>query len=60
MPLRVTEKLTFLSGELSGLRSRIGGNPNACQAHKLDMLSDIYDDYRKSAERAAAVKGENE
>lgn len=60
MPLRVPEKLTFLSGEITGLQARIGGNPNACQSHKLDMLSDIYEDYRKSAERAAAVKGEEE
>lgn len=56
MPLRVPEKIEFLSRELTGLKTRIGGNPNAAQAHKLDMLSDIYDDYRKSSERAAAVK----
>lgn len=58
MPLRVPEKIEFLSGELTGLKTRIGGNPNAAQAHKLDMLSDIYEDYRKSSERAAAVRGE--
>lgn len=51
MPARVPEKIDFLNGELTGLRSRMAGEPNATQRHKLEMWTDIRDDYRKSLER---------
>ncbi|WP_104662831.1 hypothetical protein [Ensifer adhaerens] len=52
MPLRVPEKVAFLDGEIAGLQARIGGEGNAVQLHKMEMLSDIRDDYRKSIEAA--------
>ena len=50
MPLRVPEKVAFLDDEIAGLQARIGGEGNAVQRHRMEMLSDIRDDYRKSME----------
>ncbi len=52
MPARVPEKIDFLNDELTGLRSRMAGEPNATQRHKLEMWTDIRDDYAKSMEAA--------
>lgn len=52
MPARVPEKIDFLNGELTGLRSRMAGEPNATQRQKLEMWTDIRDDYAKSMEAA--------
>lgn len=52
MPARVPEKIDFLNGEITGLQARIGGEGNAVQRHRMEMLSDIRDDYRKSMELA--------
>lgn len=52
MPARVPEKIDFLNDELTGLRSRMAGEPNATQRHKLEMWTDIRDDYQKSVEAA--------
>lgn len=53
MPSRVPEKITFLAGEIAGVQARIGNDGNAVQRHKLEMLSEICEDYRASAQRAA-------
>ena len=52
MPARVPEKIDFLNGEITGLQARIGSEGNAVQRHRMEMLSDIRDDYRKSVEAA--------
>lgn len=52
MPARVPEKIAFLNGEITGLQARIGGEGNAVQRHKMEMLTDIRDDYTASVERA--------
>lgn len=52
MPARVPEKIAFLNDELTGLRSRMAGEPNATQRQKLEMWADIRDDYAKSMEAA--------
>lgn len=52
MPARVPEKIDFLNGELTGLKSRMAGEPNAVQRQKLEMWTDIRDDYSKSMEAA--------
>ena len=52
MPARVPEKIAFLNDELTGLRSRMAGEPNATQRQKLEMWTDIRDDYAKSMEAA--------
>lgn len=52
MPARVPEKIAFLDGELSGLKSRIGGQGNSVQWEKLRNLQEIRDDYQQSLERA--------
>lgn len=52
MPARVPEKIDFLNAEITGLQARIGINGNAVQRHKMEMLTDIRDDYRKSMEAA--------
>lgn len=52
MPARVPEKIAFLDGELSGLKSRIAGKGNAVQWEKLRNLQEIREDYVASLERA--------
>lgn len=52
MPGRMTEKIAFLTGEIAGLKSRIGSSGNSVQAHKLDMLEDIKSDYEQSVSKA--------
>lgn len=58
MPARVPEKIAFLNDELTGLRSRMAGEPNATQRLKLEMWTDIRDDYAKSMEAARKRDGE--
>jgi hypothetical protein len=52
VPKNVPEKIDFLNDELTGLRSRMAGEPNATQRQKLEMWTDIRDDYAKSMEAA--------
>lgn len=52
MPARVPEKIEFLNAEITGLQARIGVNGNSVQRHKMEMLTDIRDDYTASIERA--------
>lgn len=60
MPARVPEKIAFLDGELSGLKSRIGGQGNAVQWEKLRNLQEIREDYAASLERAKQRAAEDE
>ncbi|MBD9519310.1 hypothetical protein IB262_05300 [Ensifer sp. ENS02] len=50
MPAMTPEKIAFLDAEISGLRGRIGDRGNSVQRAKLQMLRDIREDYRKSAD----------
>lgn len=52
MPAMMPEKVAFLEAEITGLRSRMNGEGNAVQNHKLGMLSGIRDDYTQSIDRA--------
>lgn len=58
MPLRLPEKIEFLTSEIAGLKSRMGTNPNAVQRHKLEMWRDIQSDYQQSLERDLQRKTE--
>jgi len=58
MPSRVPEKVGFLSGEIEGLRARIGERANAVQRDKLEMLKDIRSDYQKSLAASKAREAE--
>jgi hypothetical protein len=60
MPANVPGKIAFLEAELTGLRTRTGGSPNAVQHSKLQMLRDIRDDYAQSLERAKQREAEQE
>jgi len=57
MPKQMSEKINFLTDEITGLRARIGMTGNATQRSKLDLLEDIRSDYQKSIERAARQEG---
>lgn len=52
MPSRVPEKVDWLTAEIFALKARMGANPNEIQLNKLDLLSDILSDYKKSLERS--------
>ena len=60
MPANVVAKIAFLNGEIAGLRSRINGQGNAVQHSKMEMLTDIRDDYAKSLERAQQAERDAE
>ena len=60
MPSLMPEKIAFLEAEITGLRSRMNGNGNAVQNHKLGMLSGIKDDYQQSIDRAKQRAAEEE
>lgn len=54
MPANVPEKVKFIAGEITSLRSRMVKQDNAVQVAKLSMLEDIQSDYQKSMDMAAA------
>lgn len=52
MPSNVPGKVDWLSSEITALKARMNGKGNAAQELKLDILTSIMEDYRKSLERA--------
>lgn len=60
MPANVPEKVKFLAGEITSLRSRMVKQDNAVQVAKLSMLEDIQADYQKSLDAAARAKAERQ
>ena len=56
MAKNIPAKLKFLNDEIDGLRARIGTAGNAVQRDKLEMLTDIRDDYRSAADLALSKR----
>lgn len=48
----IPAKIKFLNGEIEGVRARMVAQDNGAQRFKLEMLTDIRDDYQAAAERA--------
>jgi hypothetical protein len=58
MAKNIPAKIQFLNGEIEGLKARMVNQDNGAQHSKLEMLSDIRDDYRSAAEKAIASRGQ--
>lgn len=52
MAKNIPAKIKFLNGEIEGLRARMVAVDNGAQHHKLEMLTDIRDDYQAAARKA--------
>jgi hypothetical protein len=57
MAKNIRAKITFLNGEIEGLRARMVSIDNGAQRAKFEMLCDIRDDYQAAAEKAVASRG---
>ncbi len=57
MPANVSAKITFLTDEITGLKSRMAKQDNGAQVAKLAMLEDIRLDYTKSVAAAREKAG---
>ena len=58
MAKNIPAKIQFLNGEIEGLKARMVNQDNGAQHSKLEMLSDIRDDYQSAAEKALASRGQ--
>jgi hypothetical protein len=57
MAKNVPAKIRFLNDEIEGLRARMVSIDNGAQRAKLEMLSDIREDYQAAAQKALAARG---
>lgn len=58
MAKNIPAKIKFLNGEIEGLKARMVNQDNGAQHSKLEMLTDIRDDYQAAAAKAISNREE--